>query len=70
MQDWSYITGFELSIFEKISTRFLRLLSIGTFAKVYINDNYVGSIDNLYRDFYLDVGQYTVTGPNVLRIDI
>lgn len=70
MQDWSYVTGFEMTIFDKLGKHYLRLLSIGTFANVYINGNLVGSIDNLYREYYLDVNQYTDVGQNTLRIDI
>lgn len=59
-----------MTLFDKLATNFLHLSYIGTFAKVYINDQLVASIDNLYRDYYINVGRYTVIGANTLRIDI
>ena len=52
------------------SKRFLKLSQVGTFADVLINDHLVAQIDNLFRDYYLDLSEYLVEGGNVLTINI
>ena len=44
---------------------------VGTIASVYVNENLVGYIDNIYRTYYLSVANELLrAGVNSLRIDI
>lgn len=57
---------------EQIKASFgLELDQIGVFGEVYVNENFVGSTDNLYRTFFIDLEDWVVkVGENTLRIDI
>ena len=50
--------------------RFLKLTQVGTFADVLVNDRLVAQIDNLFRDYYLDLSEYLDEGGNILTINI
>ena len=49
----------------------MKLTSVGTIADVYLNEELVGTVDNIYREYYfrLRSGMLRDAG-NILRVDI
>jgi beta-galactosidase/beta-glucuronidase len=71
LQQQTYETTFTLSELELTRSQVIHLDLVGTIATVYVNDQAVGYIDNIYRTYYLEVPSVLlVTGDNRLRIDI
>ena len=49
----------------------IKMDKVGTIANVYVNDNFVGYLDNIYRTYYLKVPmKFLKLGDNVLIVDI
>lgn len=49
----------------------MKLTSIGTIANVYLNGKFVGTVDNIYREYYFRVGIGVLRdGINLLRVDV
>lgn len=46
------------------------MTAVGTFADIFVNDHLVAQIDNLFRDYYLDLHEYAVEGENWLTVNI
>ena len=57
MQDWTYQTEFIYSnnIKNENDIIVLKLEKIGTFAKVYLNNVKIETIDNLFRTYYINL---------------
>ena len=66
-----YETKFHVSKDQLVSTFSIKLDHVGAIGDVYVNNNFIGVADNLYRVFYMPIAEeYLNEGENTLRIDI
>jgi len=72
LQEWTYETAFTISSRQQLSAlKVLKLDKVGTFAEVFLNDKRIATLDNLYRTYYVDLGENGLgLGLNKLRIVI
>ena len=74
MQDWTYQTEFIYSnnIKNENDIIVLKLEKIGTFAKVYLNNVKIETIDNLFRTYYINLKSdlLRVNQKNLLKIEL
>lgn len=66
-----YETKFNVSKDQLVGTIMIKLDHIGSVGDVFVNDNFIGIADNLYRVFHFAIAEeYLREGENTLRIDI
>jgi beta-galactosidase/beta-glucuronidase len=74
MQDWTYQTEFNYSnnVKNENDIIVLKLEKIGTFAKVYLNNVKIETIDNLFRTYYINLkgDLLRVNRKNTLKIEL
>ena len=74
MQDWTYQTEFIYSnnIKNENDIIVLKLEKIGTFAKVYLNNVKIETIDNLFRTYYINLKSdlLRLNQKNYLKIEL
>ena len=71
MQQHTYTKQFSMTQEEAADDLILKLTQVGTVGSAYINGNWIGYMDNIYRTYYLAVPkQHLITGVNTLKIDI
>ena len=69
MQKHRYQTLFQVDTVSE--SMVIKMDKVGTISKVYVNDNEVGNLDNIYRTYYLKVPmQFLKQGDNFLTVDI
>ena len=69
MQKHRYQTMFHVDTVAE--SMVIKMDKVGTIANVYVNDNFVGYLDNIYRTYYLKVPmKFLKLGDNVLIVDI
>ena len=74
MQDWAYQTEFNYSNngINENDIIVLKLEKIGTFAKVYLNNAKIETIDNLFRTYYINLKSDLLRAnrKNTLRVEL
>ncbi|XP_046577124.1 beta-mannosidase-like [Haliotis rubra] len=69
-EDWTYTRTFQLSS-DELAASALRLVCDGldTFSTVYINDQKVGTSENMFVQYVYDIKNASKVGDNTIRID-
>ena len=69
-QSWVYETSFNLSAGDLKSTEIkLRFKGIDTYANIYLNNELLGTSDNMFREFVFDI-KARAKAKNILRVEI
>jgi len=67
--DWSYRCRFNWSPKEELPRRVLRFDGLDTVCRIYLNEELIGSHDNMFVPLEVDLSDMLVEGSNELRVD-
>ena len=68
-KDWSYRTSFEWEAKDGLPNRVLKFEGLDTICDIFLNDENIGSHDNMFVSLEIDVTEHLKEGENTVRID-